>query len=141
VKLLKVTDVPPATQVFPEEHVKQVVAMMETVTQTGGTAAKGAIRGYRVAGKTGTVHRSGGKDGYKADSYQSLFAGFAPASNPRIVGVVVITDPRGGVYYGGAVSAPVFSSVVRGALRLLNVPPDDLPKMQVAVHSAPGGGT
>jgi cell division protein FtsI (penicillin-binding protein 3) len=45
------------------------------------------------------------------------------------------------VYYGGAVSAPVFSSVVRGALRLLNVPPDDLPKMQVAVHSAPGGGT
>ncbi len=141
VKLLKLTDVPPATQVFPEEHVKQVVAMMETVTQTGGTASKGAIRGYRVAGKTGTVHRSGGKEGYKADSYQSLFAGFAPASDPRIVGVVVITDPRGGVYYGGAVSAPVFSSVVRGALRLLNVPPDDLQKMQVAVQSAPGAGT
>jgi cell division protein FtsI (penicillin-binding protein 3) len=141
VKLLKVTEVPPATQVFPEEHVKQLVAMMETVTQTGGTATKGAIRGYRVAGKTGTVHRSGGKEGYKADSYQSLFAGFAPASEPRIVGVVVITDPRGGVYYGGAIAAPVFSSVVRGALRLLNVPPDNLPQIQVAGRATTGAPT
>jgi cell division protein FtsI (penicillin-binding protein 3) len=141
VKLLKVTEVPPAAQVFPEEYVQQLVAMMETVTQTGGTATKGAIRGYRVAGKTGTVHRSGGKEGYKADRYQSLFAGFAPARDPRIVGVVVITDPRGGKYFGGAVSAPVFSSVVRGALRLLNVPPDDLPQMQVAGRSTPAAPT
>ena len=136
VKLLKVMELPPAIQVFPEEHVTQLVAMMETVTRDGGTAKKGAIPGYRVAGKTGTVHRSAGKDGYKADNYQSLFAGFVPASAPRIVGVVVITDPRGGVYYGGAVAAPVFSAVARGALRLLNVPPDDVPPMQVAGGTA-----
>ncbi len=141
VKILKVTEVPPATQVFPADRVAQIVAMLETVTQKGGTALKAAIPGYRVAGKTGTVHRSGGKDGYKADRYQSLFAGFAPARDPRIVGVVVITDPRGGVYYGGAVAAPVFSSVVRGALRLLNVPPDDLPQLQVAERAVPGAPT
>ncbi len=141
VSLLKVSEPPPATEVFPEEHVRHLVSMMETVTQSGGTASKGAIQGYRVAGKTGTVHRSAGKDGYKSDNYQSLFAGFAPATGPRIVGVVVITDPRGGVYYGGAVAAPVFSAVVRGALRLLNVPPDDLPAMQVAGTSGRGAPT
>lgn len=142
VRILKATEAVAGTQVFPREEVAQLVAMMETVTQTGGTATKGAIRGYRVAGKTGTVHRSAGKEGYKSDNYQSLFAGFAPASAPRIVGVVVITDPRGGVYYGGAVAAPVFSSAVRGALRLLNVPPDNLPQaLEVAGAVKPGSST
>ncbi|HNC69942.1 MAG TPA: penicillin-binding transpeptidase domain-containing protein, partial [Pseudomonadales bacterium] len=71
------------------------------------------------------VHRLG-SHGYEADRYVSLFAGFAPASDPRVVGVVIVSDPRGGVYFGGAIAAPVFSSVVAGALRLMNVAPDDL---------------
>lgn len=140
VTLLKAGELPEPTQVFPPEHVRELVAMMETVTQAGGTAKLAAIQGYRVAGKTGTVHRTGA-NGYEADHYQSLFAGFAPASDPRIVCVVVVTDPRGGVYYGGAIAAPVFSAVVRGALRLLNVAPDNVPQtqapMQVAGRNAP----
>jgi len=111
------------------------VDMMKTVTQPGGTAVRAAIKGYTVAGKTGTVHRIG-PGGYEANRYVSLFAGFAPATDPRIVAVVIVSDPRGGVYYGGAIAAPVFSSVVAGALRLMNVPPDNLPEVLVADRGA-----
>ena len=108
--------------------------MMETVTRTGGTATRAAIPGYTTAGKTGTVHRVGAS-GYEANRYASLFAGFAPARDPRVVCVVVVNDPKGGVYFGGAIAAPVFSNVVRGALRLMSVAPDNVPSVVVAEHS------
>jgi cell division protein FtsI (penicillin-binding protein 3) len=138
ITLLRASESVPATEVLPPGHVREMVAMMETVTHQGGTAVKAAIPGYRVAGKTGTVHRLGAH-GYEPDRYISLFAGFAPVSDPRIVCVTIVNDPRGGVYYGGAIAAPVFSGVVRGALRLLNVPPDDLPETRVATRPAQDG--
>ncbi len=61
------------------------------------------------------------------DRYLSLFAGMAPASNPRVIAGVIIDEPKGDQYYGGLVAAPVFSNVMAGALRLLDIPPDDLP--------------
>lgn len=125
ITLLRAREAPPGKQVYERESVTELVAMMRTVTQPGGTAVRAAIKGYTVAGKTGTVHRLG-PNGYEPNRYVSLFAGFAPASDPRVVGVVIVSDPRGGVYYGGAIAAPVFSSVVAGALRLMNVAPDDL---------------
>jgi cell division protein FtsI (penicillin-binding protein 3) len=135
ITLLRTTEVPEGKQVYDRKSVEQLIAMMRTVTQPGGTAIKAAIKGYSVAGKTGTVHRLGAR-GYEPDRYISLFAGFAPATDPRIVAVVIVNDPRGGVYYGGAIAAPVFSGVVSGALRLMNVPPDDLPAIMVADRSA-----
>lgn len=135
ITLLRTTEVPEGKQVYDRKSVEQLIAMMRTVTQPGGTAVKAAIKGYSVAGKTGTVHRLGAH-GYEPDRYISLFAGFAPATDPRIVAVVIVNDPRGGVYYGGAIAAPVFSGVVSGALRLMNVPPDDLPAIMVADRSA-----
>ena len=54
-------------------------------------------------------------------------SGFGPASNPRLVCVVVINDPTGEEYYGGLVAAPLFSEVMTGAMRILNIPPDDYP--------------
>ncbi|MBP8925200.1 MAG: penicillin-binding protein 2 [Pseudomonadales bacterium] len=131
VTMLRATESVASRQLYRPELVQQLVAMMETVTQPGGTAVRAAISGYSVAGKTGTVHRLGA-NGYEANRYTSLFAGFAPARDPRVVCVVIVTDPRGGVYYGGAIAAPVFSAVVRGALRLLNVAPDNLPETRVA---------
>ena len=131
VTMLRATESVAGRQLYRPELVQQLVAMMETVTQAGGTAVRAAIPGYTVAGKTGTVHRLGA-NGYEANRYTSLFAGFAPALDPRVVCVVIVTDPRGGVYYGGAIAAPVFSAVVRGALRLLNVAPDNLPETRVA---------
>ncbi|SHG00612.1 peptidoglycan synthetase FtsI [Marinomonas polaris DSM 16579] len=116
-------DAPPAgKQVIPQKVAHDVVKMMESVVQRGsGKAAQ--IPGYRVAGKTGTVHKVGSK-GYEYDQYIALFAGVAPASNPRLAMVVMINDPKGREYYGGEVAAPVFSRVMEGALTTLNIYPD-----------------
>ncbi|PYF84463.1 peptidoglycan synthetase FtsI [Marinomonas alcarazii] len=109
-------------QVIPQKVARDVVKMMESVVQKGsGKAAK--IPGYRVAGKTGTVHKVGSK-GYEYDQYIALFAGVAPASNPRLAMVVMVNDPKGREYYGGEVAAPVFSRVMEGALTTLNIYPD-----------------
>lgn len=109
-------------QVIPHKIAQDVIKMMESVVQRGsGKAAQ--IPGYRVAGKTGTVHKVGSK-GYEYDQYIALFAGVAPASNPRLAMVVMINDPKGREYYGGEVAAPVFSRVMEGALTTLNIYPD-----------------
>lgn len=123
--LLKVNE-PVTHQVFDPKVVAQVLAMMEKVVQPGGTGTRAAIKGYRVAGKTGTVHKLGKQDeGYDSGDYLATFAGIAPVSDPRLVAVVIIDSPRGQEYFGGEVAAPVFSRVVGHALRILNVPPDD----------------
>ncbi len=112
--------------VFSRQVVQQVRHMMERVVSPEGTALKASVPGYRVAGKTGTVRKSIA-GGYAEDRYLALFAGMAPASDPRLVMVVVIDEPRAGEFYGGEVAAPVFAKVMAGALRLLAVPPDGLP--------------
>jgi cell division protein FtsI (penicillin-binding protein 3) len=78
-----------------------------------------------VAGKTGTVRKAGG-GGYIAKRYAAIFIGLVPASNPKFATVVVIHDPQGIEYGGGAVSAPIFHHVMDGALRLMDVPPDNI---------------
>ena len=113
-------------QVMRAETAAQVLAMMEQVTGRDGTARQARIPGYRVAGKTGTSHKAVA-GGYAKDRYVSVFVGLAPASAPRFVMVVVVDEPNNGVFYGGAVAAPVFARVVESALRLFHVPPDNLP--------------
>jgi len=107
---------------------RRVLAMMEHVIGTEGTARRAAIDGYRVAGKTGTSRKTT-PDGYADDRYYSSFVGLAPASAPRFVMAVVIDEPDAGVYYGGAVAAPVFQRVVSSALRMYNVRPDAMPEI------------
>lgn len=122
VTLLKQDVAGDGEQVIPRNVAKNVVEMMEAVVKSGsGKAAQ--IPGYRVAGKTGTVHKVGA-NGYEYDQYIALFAGIAPASDPRLAMVVMVNDPKGREYYGGEVAAPVFSRVMEGALTTLNVPPD-----------------
>ena len=113
-----------ARQVVKPEIADQVLRMMQTVTEPGGTATQAAILGYHVAGKTGTA-RQASAGGY-ARRYTTTFAGLVPASNPRFATVVVINDPQAGSYYAGLVSAPVFRNVMEDALRLMDVPPDDI---------------
>ncbi len=113
-----------ARQVVKPEIADQVLRMMQTVTEPGGTATQAAILGYHVAGKTGTA-RQAAAGGY-ARRYTTTFAGLVPASNPRFATVVVINDPQAGSYYAGLVSAPVFRNVMEDALRLMDVPPDDI---------------
>jgi cell division protein FtsI (penicillin-binding protein 3) len=78
--------------------------------------------------------------GYSTDKYISVFAGMAPASAPRLVAVVVINQPTRGEYFGGKVSAPVFAEVMRGALRLMNVMPDDLGSLPANAYALNRGG-
>lgn len=117
---------------------RAVARMLETVPTTEGTGKKARVANYRIAGKTGTSHKASAS-GYDAGRYVSSFAGFGPASNPRLVCVVVINDPTGEEYYGGLVAAPLFSEVMTGAMRILNIPPDDYPAMLVSTDNSVGG--
>ena len=90
-----------------------------------------------MAGKTGTVKKSV-SGGYSEDHYLSVFAGLAPVSDPRLVMVVMIDDPRGEKYYGGQVAGPVFAKVMSGALRLLNIAPDNMEKDGIRLAAARG---
>ncbi len=110
--------------------------MLEMVTQPGGTATRAQVAGFRVAGKTGTAHKLAGAT-YASDRYISSFVGFAPASNPRLVIAVMLDEPGGKSYYGGEVAAPVFSTVMAGALRLLGIEPDSAPDNVISPDSAP----
>ncbi len=112
------------TQVISPATARAMRRMLEMAAGPGGTAPKAQVMGYRVAGKTGTAHKLGDNHLYSANRYVGSFVGFAPVSNPRIVVAVMIDEPGAGVYYGGDVAAPVFSAVVGGALRTLNVEPD-----------------
>ena len=116
---------------------RAMVEMMESVVSREGTAQQAAVAGYRVAGKTGTVKKSI-SGGYSEDHYLSVFAGLAPVSDPRLVMVVMIDDPQGKKYYGGEVAAPVFAKVMSGALRLLNIAPDDMERYGVRLAAARG---
>lgn len=123
-------------RVMTPETARTVRAMMETVVSEQGTARRAAIPGYRVAGKTGTAKKAG-KGGYGGGRYQAVFAGFAPAGEPRLAMVVMIDEPKGQAYYGGLVAAPVFQKVMEGALRLFSVPPDNpQPSMLLARREA-----
>ncbi len=101
----------------------QTLLMMERVVAKGGTAPKAQIPGYRVAGKTGTTHKTK-RGGYEQNEYLSQFAGIVPVSDPDMVMVVSVNEPSRGIYYGGSVAAPVFKEVMEQALRLRNVPHD-----------------
>ncbi|UPG85128.1 penicillin-binding protein 2 [Luteibacter aegosomatis] len=122
---IKGADNPP-NQIITPEVAHELVRMLETVLAPGGTGyGFASVANYSVAGKTGTSHKNSA-GGYFANNYISLFVGMIPASNPRVVTVVVINDPKGGHYYGGSVAGPAFAQVMQGAVRLLDIPPDNV---------------
>jgi cell division protein FtsI (penicillin-binding protein 3) len=126
VTLLKVDEPVAGQRVLDERIARTLVTLLESVVSEEGTGKRAGIPGYRVAGKTGTAKKAAG-GGYSENSYIAVFGGVAPASNPRLAAVVVIDEPGAGRYYAGDVAAPVFSSVVGGALRFLAVSPDAAP--------------
>lgn len=121
--LLKLSEAPSGMPVIDPEIARELLRIMEQSVQPSTGARRAMVPGYRVAGKSGTVRKSGAS-GYQENAYRGVFTGIAPVSDPRIVTVVMIDHPRGESYFGGAVAAPVFSRVVGSALRLLDVPPD-----------------
>lgn len=113
-----------ARQVLDPTIAREVMKMMQTVTEKGGTATRAAILGYHVAGKTGTSRKASG-GGYSR-RYVAFFAGVVPVDNPRFAMAIVVNEPTTGSYYGGIVAAPAFHNVMEGSLRLMDVPPDDI---------------
>ncbi|MGE4659124.1 MAG: penicillin-binding transpeptidase domain-containing protein [Gammaproteobacteria bacterium] len=109
-----------------------LMGMLEVVVSPAGTGSRAAIPGYRVAGKTGTTKKSG-IGGYSENSYIAVFVGVAPVTDPKLVVVVVIDEPRTGVYSGGEVAAPVFANITSGALRLLALTPDNLQQVPLRI--------
>ena len=123
VSLTPLDAAPKGKRVFSSEVARQVADMLELAVGDDGTAPQARVDQYRVGGKTGTAHKVI-KGQYQDDKYLSLFAGFAPISDPEIVLVVCVDDPQGIDYYGGLVAAPVFAKVMEGALRYRDVVPD-----------------
>ena len=121
----RLSTAPVGERVLDAQVARDVIHLIEHVVTADGTAPLARIPGYRVAGKTGTAFKSTA-GGYSSDKYMAVFAGLVPASAPRLAAVVVIDEPTGSIHHGGDVAAPVFSSVLGGALRLLAIPPDDL---------------
>lgn len=122
VSILKVDKPPQGERVFSEKNSRMVLKMLQAVVSDKGTGSRAQVPGYQVAGKTGTS-RKADAGGY-SDNYVALFAGVAPVSDPRLAIAVVVNNPQGDHYYGGQVAAPVFSKVMSGGLRYLNIPPD-----------------
>ncbi len=114
---------------------RDIRSMLESVV-INGSGKRAQVPGYTVAGKTGTAHRSQ-SGGYAEDRYASLFAGYAPASNPRLAMVVVVHDPKAGEHFGGAVAAPVFAEVMSHALRLMGIEPDDIDEQRAQAPIVP----
>ncbi|HBX57474.1 peptidoglycan D,D-transpeptidase FtsI family protein [Pseudomonas sp. UBA2684] len=136
---------PVSTQVIDQQIAKTVLGMLQAVVEEpGGGGARAKVPGYHVGGKSGTARKAAvGTKGYVDKAYRSFFAGVAPIDNPRIAAVIMIDEPSEGGYYGGLVSAPVFGKVMAGALRLMNIVPDDLPppvESQTAAVNAGKGG-
>ncbi|WP_423972647.1 penicillin-binding transpeptidase domain-containing protein [Glaesserella parasuis] len=124
---LSITKVDPPVlgdRVLPEKITRDVVKMMESVAQKGEGGQRAMVDGYRVAVKTGTVRKL--EKGQYVKKYFAYTAGIAPASNPRFALVVLINKPKAGNYYGGAISAPLFSSIMTYTLKARNIKPDNL---------------
>jgi cell division protein FtsI (penicillin-binding protein 3) len=127
----------PGEQVLDPKVAHDMVQLMEQVVEKGGTATRASLIGYRVSGKTGTAFKSIA-GGYSTDRIMAVFAGLVPASHPKLATVVVIDEPSRDMQevstlaQGGTVAAPVFASVMSGALRLMDVPPDDLQNVPAA---------
>ncbi|MBI5210870.1 MAG: penicillin-binding protein 2 [Elusimicrobia bacterium] len=121
-------------RVASEETIAKLVGMLEGVVLRG-TGQTAQIPGYRVAGKTGTARKlDPATKQYSSTSFVASFVGFAPVGRPRFTILVVLDNPKGGVYYGSQVAAPVFAKLARQVLTLEGVPPD--PKAPEPASSA-----
>jgi cell division protein FtsI (penicillin-binding protein 3) len=122
--LVQRAQLPAATRAVSSSSANAVLDMMRGVVSLDGTGSKAAVPGYSVAGKTGTVRKLKATGGYETNSHWSAFVGLIPANDPQLVGVVFVDEPTKGGYTGGTVAAPVFSAVMGGAARLLQIPQD-----------------
>ena len=120
----------PGVKVFSDKNARAVRKMLQMAAGPGGTGQRAQTVGYSVGGKSGTARKQVGR-GYASNKYRAWFAGMAPIDKPRVIVAVMVDEPSNGVYYGGAVAAPVFSEVVQQSLRIMGVQPDMAVKPEI----------
>ena len=124
-----VDDFPPelVSQPIRPDTARRLLKSLEKVVETGGTATRAAVPGFRVAGKTGTARRIHPRGGYYKDRHTVSFVGMMPAQAPAFVCIVVIDDPRieGMNRYGGTIAAPIFSRIASRAASRMNLQPTE----------------
>lgn len=129
----------PVEQSLPAATMATTRDMMRAVV-SDGTGAAAAVPGYDVAGKTGTAQKPASDGtGYAPGAYVSSFAGFLPASDPRLVIIVTIDEPTKG-YYGGTVAAPSFARIAAFSVAHLKIPPVTAPAAASKAAPGPGNG-
>lgn len=109
-------------EIFSDQTVREMRAILELTTQDGGTGVRARIPGYRVGVKTGTANKI--ESGNYVKKYVSDCVGIAPLSNPQLVVAVAIDEPSENGFYGGVVAAPLFAKVMGNALHYLGIPED-----------------
>jgi cell division protein FtsI (penicillin-binding protein 3) len=125
---IKVKEYPPhpVRRVLSQHTAREMLAIMETVTQAGGTAKEAAPPGFTVAGKTGTAQKIVGR-AYSHTKFNSWFIGLIPADDPVLAIAVAVEEPKGAIY-GGVVAAPIFREIAAQSLRVLGYYPKEPPK-------------
>jgi cell division protein FtsI (penicillin-binding protein 3) len=121
--LMRQESQPIGKRLYGKDAIAEVNRMMEMAVMPGGTAPRAQVPGYRVAGKTGTAYKPE-NGGYNERKYVSSFVGFGPVTDPRFIVAVMLDEPAGPRHAGGDVGAPVFSSVMGSALRMMSIAPD-----------------
>lgn len=132
------TQVEPVRKTIDPATDKTLAELLEQVVATGG-GQKAKVRGYRVAGKTGTAQKiKEDGTGYAEGRYIASFCGFGPVENPRIAILVMIDDPSG-VFYGGQIAAPVAGRIFSQVFRYMRIEPSDAPTNEEEEISADVG--
>jgi cell division protein FtsI (penicillin-binding protein 3) len=115
----------PVRRVLSRQTAHQMLAIMETVTQPGGTAKDAAPPGFTVAGKTGTAQKLVGR-AYSHSKFNALFIGLVPADKPVLAITVIVDEPKGAIF-GGVVAAPIFREIAAQSLRVMGYYPQKEP--------------
>jgi cell division protein FtsI/penicillin-binding protein 2 len=113
----------PVRVISEKTAVELVGRVFEGVVEEG-TGKSGRLDGFRIAGKTGTAQKYDRELDAYTKKYTASFVGFTPVGRPRLAMIVVLDEPKEGIYYGGQVCAPVFRDIARQVLRYLRVPPE-----------------
>jgi len=109
-------------RVLSRHTAERVSRMLEGVLGPGGTAQEAKVKGYRLAGKTGTAEKADPRGGYSKDKYVASFIGYAPVGDPSLLVAIAVDEPKGDIF-GGTVAAPAFEQIMDFALPYLKIPP------------------
>jgi cell division protein FtsI/penicillin-binding protein 2 len=117
----------------------EVTQMLVSVVSSEGTGSQAAVEGFKVAGKTGTAQKPDLRNGgYLKGKYVASFVGFAPANDPRLCVLVAVDEPQGNIY-GGQVAAPIFREILKDAMGILGIYPEERLLAQGKNGSVRGG--